>query len=124
MSMRTVLTWVLSGILALAFLGAALAKLTGQHMMVAEFESFGYPIAFMYLTGIIELIGAGLVLVPRYAYAGAMLLSAVMVGALFSHLTHGQAGMIGPPLVLLVLALVVGTLRNWGRLPALSTRNA
>jgi hypothetical protein len=38
-----------------------------------------------------------------------------MACALFAHLTHGQAAMIGAPLVLLTLAAVVGTLRGWGR---------
>jgi len=43
------------------------------------------------------------------------LLTCLMVGALFSLLTHGQAAMAPEPAVLLVIALVVGTLRGWGR---------
>jgi uncharacterized membrane protein YphA (DoxX/SURF4 family) len=84
-------------------------------MEVQAFQSFGYPLWFMDVTGLLEVAGAILVLVPRVAFVGAGLLTCVMVGAVFSHLTHGQAGMVAPAAVLLVLALVVGTLRGWGR---------
>jgi uncharacterized membrane protein YphA (DoxX/SURF4 family) len=113
--MRNIVTWVLSVLLALAFFGAGLAKLTTQPMMVQEFTAFGFPLWFLYVTGTLEITGAVLVLVPRVSFIGAGLLICIMVGALLSHLTHGQAAMIGAPLVLLILAAVVGTLRGWGR---------
>ncbi len=115
--MRKAVVWTLSILLALAFLGAGFAKLTGQPMMLAEFATFGYPVWFMYLTGLIEVACAVLVLVPRFAAIGATLLVCVMLGALYSHLTHGQSAMIGAPLVLLVLAAVVGWLRRSQRAP-------
>jgi uncharacterized membrane protein YphA (DoxX/SURF4 family) len=121
--MRTIVTWILSVLLALAFVGAGLAKLSGQPMMVAEFTTFGYPLWFLYFTGALEVICAVLLLVPRLAGVGAALIVCVMIGALFSHLTHGQVAMIGAPVVLLILALVVGTLRGWIR-PALSAAGA
>jgi uncharacterized membrane protein YphA (DoxX/SURF4 family) len=111
--MRTITTWILSGLLALAFFAAGITKLAGLPMMVQEFQTLGLPIWFLYVTGLLEVIGASLVLVPRLAYAGAALLSCIMVGALIGHLTHGQAAMIGAPLFLLLLAIVVGTLRGW-----------
>jgi uncharacterized membrane protein YphA (DoxX/SURF4 family) len=113
--MRAITTWVLSVILALAFVGAGAAKLSAQPMMVSEFVVFGYPQWFMYLTGLIEIVSAILLLVPRRAGIGAGLLVCVMVGALYSHLAHGQAAMIGAPVVLLILALIVGSLRGWSR---------
>jgi uncharacterized membrane protein YphA (DoxX/SURF4 family) len=122
--MRIIVTWVLSGLLALAFLGAGLAKLTSQPMMVQEFGLFGLPLWFMFFTGALEIVSAALVLVPRYAFIGAGLLACTMVCALFAHLTHGQAAMIGGPLVLLVLASIVGTLRGWGRTSALAVGSA
>jgi uncharacterized membrane protein YphA (DoxX/SURF4 family) len=122
--MRKVLTWVLSGLLALAFVAAGAAKLTGQQMMVAEFETFGLPLWFMYLTGLLEVAGAVLVLVPRLAFAGAGLLACIMLGALAAHLSHGQAAMIGAPALLLIMAVAVGTLRGWGRDTGPSLRRA
>ncbi len=122
--MQKIVTWVLSGLLALAFFGAGLSKLTGQAMMVHEFSLFGFPLWFMDVTGGIEIAGAVLVLIPRFASIGAAALVCIMAGALFAHLTHGQAGMIGVPLVLLILAVVVGTLRGWGQASRLMVRNA
>ena len=113
--MRTIVTWVLSVLLAAAFIGAGMAKLTSQPMMVAEFTTFGLPLWFMYLTGTLEIVGALLVLVPRTAFIGAGLIVCIMVGALLAHLTHGQVAMVGAPLVLLILAAVVGMLRGWGQ---------
>ncbi|MBD5635746.1 MAG: DoxX family protein, partial [Candidatus Eremiobacteraeota bacterium] len=51
---------------------------------------------------------------------GAALVVCVMIGAILSHVTHGQAAMIAAPVVLLVLAIVLGTLRGWRGAPALS----
>lgn len=113
--MRAITTWVLSILLALAFLGAGAAKLSTQPMMVAEFTLFGLPQWFMYLTGAIEISSAILLLIPRIAGIGAGLLVCVMAGALFEHLTHGQADKAVAPLVLLILAGIVGWLRGWGR---------
>jgi putative oxidoreductase len=110
--MRLLATWVLSLILALAFLGAAFAKFTAQPSMVTLFQSFNYPLWFMYVTGVLELAGAVFVLIPRFAVVGAGLLSAIMVGAIVSHLTHGQTGVIVVPLVLLALSMLVGRLRS------------
>jgi len=108
----TIVTWVIAGLLCLAFLGAGAAKLTGQAMMQQEFTAFGYPLWFMTVTGVIEVLGAVLVVIPRASRVGAGLLVCVMAGALVSHLTHGQAAMIGAPAVLLVLAAVEFQLRG------------
>jgi putative oxidoreductase len=122
--MRMIATWVLTVLLALAFFGAGLAKLTSQPMMVHEFSTFGLPLWFLYVTGSLEVIGAVLVLIPRLAFIGTSLICCIMVGALIAHLTHGQSAMIGAPLVLLVLAIVVGSLRGWGRTAGLQLSNA
>ncbi len=119
-----IVTWIITGLLALAFLGAGAAKLTGQPMMSQEFTIFGLPLWFMYLTGTLEVIAAVLVLIPRFAAVGAGLIVCIMVGALFFHLSHGQLKMIGAPVVLLALAAVLGRLRGWGRTPKLSLINA
>lgn len=113
--MRNLATWILTIIVAATFFYASYLKLTAAPMLVATFASFGYPPWFMYVTGALESVGAILLFVPRVAFVGAGLLVCITIGALYSHLTHGQAQMIGPPAVLLVLSLVLGTLRNWGR---------
>ena len=103
--------WVLQALLALAFLGAASGKLLGKPEMVALFEAVGIGQWFRYLTGLMELAGALLILVPRTKFFGAALLSMVMVGAVLTHLfiLHNAPTAAA---VLLVLAGVVAWARR------------
>ena len=92
--------------LALAFLGAGGGKLTGAAAMVEMFDKIGVGQWFRYVTGLLEVSGAILMLVPGMArYAGA-LLAVVMVGAVMSHLTILGGNPVAP-LVLGVLSGIV-----------------
>lgn len=115
MKARTILSWIVAVLLALAFLGAGSAKLSSQPMMVANFAAWGFPSWFLYVTGAIEVVSAILILIPRTAPIGTGLLICTMIGALLTHLTHGQAAMIAAPLVLLLMLLLFGWLRGWRR---------
>src|ERR1700685_125565 len=101
-----IVLWVRQALLALAFLGAASGKLLGKPEMVALFEAVGIGQWFRYVTGLMELTGALLILVPRTRVFGAALLSMVMVGAVLTHLfiLHNAPT---APAALLVLAGVV-----------------
>jgi uncharacterized membrane protein YphA (DoxX/SURF4 family) len=114
MKIKVIASWIIAVLLALAFLGAGVAKLTSQPMMVAEFALFGLPPWFLYVTGTIEVVSAVLLVIPRTTVIGGGLIVCVMIGALIAHLTHGQAAMIGAPLVLLILAGILIRLRTIG----------
>jgi putative oxidoreductase len=103
--------WVVQALLALAFVGAASGKLLGKPEMVALFEAVGVGQWFRYVTGLMELTGALLIVVPRTKFFGAALLSMVMVGAVLTHLfiLHNAPT---APAVLLVLAGVVAWARR------------
>ena len=102
--------WVLQALLALAFVGAASGKLAGKPEMVALFEAVGVGQWFRYVTGLLELAGAILIVVPRTKFFGAALLSVVMVGAVLTHVFILRNAPTAPA-VLLLLAGVVA----WGR---------
>jgi uncharacterized membrane protein YphA (DoxX/SURF4 family) len=102
--------WVLQILLALAFLGAGIGKLTSQPAMVEVFAHVGVGQWLRYVTGGIEIVSAILLLVPRFVPAGALLLIATMAGAVFTHLVL-IGGSPVPAVVLLVLSVVVA----WGR---------
>jgi uncharacterized membrane protein YphA (DoxX/SURF4 family) len=114
--MKRIALWIVAVLLAIAEVAAGGFKLSGAPMMVGEFTTFGYPIWFMYLTGVIEICAAVLVLIPRFSAIGAGAIACVMVGAFASHVTHGQAAMTPPVIVLFILAVTLGTLRGW-RMP-------
>ena len=47
---RGISLWILTGLVALAFAGAAISKLAGSDMMIETFARWGLPTWFMYLT--------------------------------------------------------------------------
>jgi uncharacterized membrane protein YphA (DoxX/SURF4 family) len=112
--------WVLQvGAAAMLFM-AGWMKLTGAPDMVALFDAIGVGQWFRYVTGGIEVGGAALLLVPRLAGMGALLLAATMVGAIITHVAV-IGGSFAVPLVLLVVTATIAwarrerTLRLLGR---------
>jgi hypothetical protein len=103
--------WVLQALLALAFVGAGSSKLLGKPEMVALFEAVGVGQWFRYVTGLLELTGALLIVVPRTKFFGAALLSVVMVGAVLTHLFILHTAPTAPA-VLLALAGIVAWARR------------
>ena len=73
--------WILRVVLAALFLFAGLMKLSGQEMMVQEFDTVGLGQWFRSFTGILEVVGAVATLVPAVSALGAVLLLLVDAGA-------------------------------------------
>ena len=103
--------WTLSGLTALAFLAAGGAKLAGAPAMVAVFEAVGIGQWFRYLTGALEVVGAIGLLLPKYAFYAATLLTIVMVGAVLTHIAL-LGGSPLPAAVLLILSATIAWLRK------------
>ena len=90
----------LKTVVALAFLAAGFAKLSGVEMMVATFDAIGLGQWFRFVTGLIEVSAAVLLFVPGLQALGAGLLVCTMIGAVVAHLA-----ILGPSLV---PALILG----------------
>ena len=73
--------WVLRVVVAALFLFAGIMKLSGQPMMVQEFDAVGLGHWFRYFTGVLEVAGAIAALVPSVSALGAVLLLLVDAGA-------------------------------------------
>lgn len=84
---RTVVLWVLRVLVAALFLFAAFSKLSGQPMMVEEFNTVGLGQWFRYVTGLLELVGGLAVLAPPISPFGALLLLCVDVGAFIAQIS-------------------------------------
>jgi putative oxidoreductase len=109
--MKRIVLWALTVFLTGMFLFAGALKLSAQPMMVAQFGQIGLGQWFRVFTGTLEVTGALLVLVPATAAIGALLLAAVMVGAIVTHLFIIG----GSPLmavVLLAIAIAIAYLRR------------
>lgn len=102
--------WVLQGVLALVFVLTALTKFAGAPQAVEIFEAMGTASWMPYVIGLLEIIGAVALLVPRLCGLAAVAFVALLVGAVLSHLIVG----VGSPILALVL-LVLSALVAYGR---------
>jgi putative oxidoreductase len=105
-----ILLWWVQALLALEFVGVSSAKLMGMPEMVALFTAVGFGQWFRYITGILELTGAVLIVVPRTRSIGAALLATIMLGAITAHLFILHVPPTAPVVLFLLSGFVV-----WGR---------
>lgn len=101
-------------LLALFFLSAGFSKLVQPEIQMENFVRWGYPPWFVYFTGVIEVAGAGLLLVRRSRLFGVMMLGVTMVGAALTHFQAGEMAAVPVPLVLLIFTGALGIL-DWKR---------
>ncbi|HEX4375288.1 MAG TPA: DoxX family protein [Puia sp.] len=96
---KTILIWILKLIAAIIMLQTLFFKFTASEESVYIFSKLGIEPWGRIGSGIVELVAAILILIPRTTVIGALLGLGVMSGALFSHLTklgivvmddHGQ----------------------------------
>ena len=100
---RRVLAWVASIVLAVIFLSEGAAKFPESRMWVRIFDQIGFGQWFRYFTGVVEVGGAVLLLIPTTRMWGALVLACTMCGAL---LVHVFVMGISPPTIGVVLLLV------------------
>ena len=98
--------WGVRILLALAFGAAGVSKLAGVPQMVQVFDAIGFGQWFRYVTGLVELGGVVLLLVPATGFFGGLLLAATMVCAVATHLVL-IGGNPAPAVVLTLLSAFV-----------------
>jgi uncharacterized membrane protein YphA (DoxX/SURF4 family) len=109
---RSVALWTLQILLAALFLLQAWMKLSGSPTWIARFERWGYPNHFYLVVGLIELLGAVALVIPRFTRIGAGALSIVMAGAVATHLLHREPQAISALVLLGLLSIVFYARRN------------
>lgn len=78
---------VLSGLFALFMLGASIApKLLGMPVAEQTLATLGWPPGYAVMIGIIELSCVMLYLVPRTSFLGAVAMTALLGGAIATHI--------------------------------------
>jgi uncharacterized membrane protein YphA (DoxX/SURF4 family) len=101
-------------VIAAFFIAAGLSKFMGPENHTESFVRWGYPPWFVDFTGVIELCGAGLLLVPRVRLYGVMLLGVTMIAAALTHFQAGEMAAVSVPLTLLILLGALGFF-HWKR---------
>src|ERR1700678_1462909 len=102
--------WVLQILMAALYLMAEGSKLASAPQMVVEFALLGVGQWFRYFTGLVEVTGAILLLVPRMSAFGGFLIAATMTDAIIARITVLQGNMIGDFVLLLIAATI-----TWNR---------
>ncbi|WP_136798815.1 MULTISPECIES: DoxX family protein [Desulfosediminicola] len=97
---------VIPFLLAAFFIAAGYVKLDGDPGMVANFERWGYPAWSMYLVGLIEILGAALLVFARARFYGALVIVVTMTGALLTHWQAGEMETASPAMILWGLAAI------------------
>lgn len=110
--------WVLQGILAVVFALSALMKFTAAPQAVEVFKAMGTASWLPYVIGLLEVVGAIALLIPRLSGLAATAFAALMAGAVVTHLIWG--GSVALEIVLLILSAVVAYSRR-GSISALLT---
>jgi putative oxidoreductase len=104
---KTIALWVARVLMGALFLFASYMKLSGQPMMVAEFDQVGLGQWFRYLTGVLELIGGVAVLIPSFSAFAAVLLLLVDIGAFIAQVVVLHMDWIHTVVIALILAGLV-----------------
>ena len=107
---RAIISWVLAGLLALAFLAGAAGKLTGA--ATRTFAHWGYPAWFARLIGVLELAGAIGLLIPKTTRFAVLGLTAIMFGAAYTHLANHEGIQVLRPIIFLAVLWGVWWLRR------------
>lgn len=102
---------VIQIILALGFLMFGMMKFSSKQM-VEEFTRYGLPGWFRVVTGLVEWIGAALMVAGIWndavAAFGGLWLAITMVGAVITHIrVKDPLSKAGMPIILIILSLVV-----------------
>lgn len=106
--MRRLGQWALRLFLALVFVAAGLDKFMGP-MWVRVFNDIGFGQWFRYFTGVVEVLGGVLLLVPRATPVAVPLLVCTMAGAILVHVTVVGIG----PQTIAVSVLIAALLGLW-----------
>jgi hypothetical protein len=104
---KEIISWILAGILALAYTGAGSSKLIGAEAQIKNLQSWGYPLWSLYPIGIIEIGLAIGILIPGLRKITIYGIFIWTIAAVVTHLQAGQAGYIGAPILFSVVAAAI-----------------
>lgn len=115
-TIKRIIYWVLTGLIAIVFLGSAAGKFSANEKALKIAAGFGLDAKTYTILGMVELLSIVLFIIPRTGMIGTLLLTAYMGGAIASHLEHSDS-IIAPCIVQTLMLLVA-----FYRFPELRTR--
>lgn len=102
-----VVLWVFAIFLAWIFIRQGLAKFDDTSGWARAFRTWHFPVWFRMLIGVLEISAALLLLWPRTAFAGAVIIGVVMLGAMGTHVYWGRPGQVTSEMLPLLLSTMI-----------------
>ena len=102
-----VVLWVFALFLAWIFIRQGASKFSDTSGWARAFRFWHFPVWFRVLIGVLETGAAVLLLTRRTAFAGAVIIIVVMLGAMATHVYWGQPRQITSEILPLFLATMV-----------------
>ncbi len=113
---RNIIGWILTGLIALVFLGSGAMKIMGGEEAMKGAAMMGLSAGTLKMIGVVEILSVILFIIPRTGLLGTLLLAAYMGGAIATHLEHGLPFI--APAVIQAVVWITATIR----FPELSRR--
>lgn len=102
-----IVLWVFALFLAWVFIRQGYAKFSDSSGWARAFRTWHFPVWFRVLIGIAETAASVLLLMPKTAMAGALIIVVVMLGAMATHVYWGHASQVTSEILPLLLATMV-----------------
>ncbi|MHC0054708.1 DoxX family protein [Actibacterium sp. D379-3] len=99
---------IASWLIAVICVGAGIHNLSGTETVRQSFTKMGYPPYWHIVTGVLELVGAVLVVIPATRLAGVLLLGAVLAAASVSLVINKEWKPLAPCLLFLATVIYIG----------------
>jgi putative oxidoreductase len=99
--------WVFALFLAWVFLRQGVAKFSDSSGWARAFRVWHFPVWFRILIGALEMSAGLLLLTRRTAFAGALIIMVVMLGAMGTHIYWGRPSQVTSEVLPLLLATLV-----------------
>jgi uncharacterized membrane protein YphA (DoxX/SURF4 family) len=107
-----VVLWVFALFLAWVFIRQGTSKFSDTSGWAQAFRVWHFPVWFRVLIGVAETAAALLLLTRRTAFAGAIIIMVVMLGAMGTHVYWGRPGQVTSEILPLFLSTMVA-LGRW-----------
>jgi putative oxidoreductase len=102
-----VVLWIFALFLAWIFIRQGWSKFSDTSGWARAFRLWHFPVWFRVMIGVIETCAALLLLTRRTAFAGAIMIVVVMIGAMATHIYWGRPAQITSEVLPLTLAVLV-----------------
>lgn len=111
---KKIIGWIFTVLIALAFIAAAAGKLRGS--AISMFAHWGYPAWFATVIGVLELLGAIGLLIPKTLRFAIIGLTVIMFGAVYTHLANNEGIQVLRPAIFLAVLWAIYWLRGGPRI--------